>query len=75
MPEDVLEFGDPVTKIHAPTQQELKIFKFIADYDTCYLNKVAHMNERDEERRKWKEYRRNYRKYRDGMFKATFSKA
>ena len=70
--EDAMKFGDPL--VHAPTQQELNITERVAAYNADYMDKVARIDERGEECRKWKEYHRNVRKYRAGVSKESSSK-
>ena len=70
--EDAMEFGDP--NIRALAQQELNIAERIAAYNSCDLDKVARIDEREEQRRKWKAYHRSVRKYHAGISKASSSK-
>ena len=36
---DALEFGDPVARVHAPKQQELKITERFVAYNSSWKNK------------------------------------
>ena len=72
MREDAMEFGDPY--VRAPTQQELKIAERVAAYNSCDMDKVARIDERDEQCRNWKSYHRSVRKYHAGVSKASSSK-
>ena len=67
-----MELGDPA--IRAPIQQELKIAERFVAYSTSEMDKVTRIDENEEERRKWKAYLRNVRKYRAGLSKASYSK-
>ena len=62
MREDVIEFGDPLASVHAPTQQELKITELVTAYNDCDMDKIARIDEREEERCIWRAYHRNLRK-------------
>ena len=71
--EDAMELGDP--QVRVPLQQELKIAERVAAYNSGDLGKVARLDEREEERRKWKSYHCSVRKYRAGISKASSSKS
>ena len=58
-----MEFGGPLSSVPAPTQQELKISERGSVYNSGYIDEVAHTDELEEERRKWRAYHRNIRKY------------
>ena len=70
--EDATEFGDQ--GIFAPTKQELKIAERFAAYNSADMDKVTWIDEREEQRRKWKSYHRSIRKYHAGIPKASSSK-
>ena len=72
MREDAIEFNDPL--VRAPTQQELKIAERVAAYNSGGMDKVAHINESEEQRRRWKANHRGVRKYHAGISKASSSK-
>ena len=72
MREDAMEYGD--TLVCALIQQELKIGARIFAYNAGDMNKVARIDEREEERRKRKAYHRSVRKYRESISKASSSK-
>ena len=72
MRKDAMEFGDPF--VRAPTQQELNIAERFAAYNSAGMDKVARIDKREEDRRKWKAYHRSIRKYRAGVSKASSSK-
>ena len=72
MREDAMEFGYPA--VRAPTQQELKIAERVAAYSSGDMDKVARIDEREEQRRKWKSYHRSVRRYHAGISKASSSK-
>ena len=69
MSEDAMDFCDP--DIRAPTQQELKIAGRVVAYNTGDMDKVARIDEREEQRRKWKSYHRSVCKYHAGISKAS----
>ena len=69
MCEDAIEFGDP--QVHAQTQQELKIAERVTAYNSGEMDKFSRLDEREEERRKWKSYHRDARKYRAGVSKVS----
>ena len=60
--------------MRAPIQQELKIAERFAAYNSGDMDKVACIDEHEEERRKWKAYHHSVRKYRTGIFEASSSK-
>ena len=72
MREDEMEFGDPY--VRERTQQVLKIAEHVAAYNPTYMDKIARIDEREEQRRNWKAYHRSARKYRAGISKASSSK-
>ena len=72
--EDTKEFGDPFASDRAQTQQELKITDRVAAYNAGSIDKVARIDEREEERRKWNTYHPNVRKYLADISKASSSK-
>ena len=74
MREDAIEFGNPLATLRAPTQQELKIPVPLAAYNAGHIDKVAHIDECEEESRKWRVYPRNVCKYRASVSKAASSK-
>ena len=74
MREDAVEFNYPLARVRAPAQQELKIAQCIAAYNAGDMDKFARIDEGKEERRKWRAYHRNVRKYRAGVSKASSSK-
>ena len=55
--------------------QVLKIAEPVAAYNVCDTDKVAPIDEREEERRKWKTYHRNARKYWTGVTNELFYKS
>ena len=59
-----MEFNDPLARVRAPTQQELKITEGISTTNTGDMNKVARSDEHEEESRKWRAHDRNVRKFR-----------
>ena len=73
MRKGAMEFGDPL--VGAPARQELKIAERVAAYNAGNMDKVARIDKREEERRKWKTYHSNVRKYRAAVSKASFSKS
>ena len=60
--EDVMGFGDPLFR--AAAQQELKIAERVAAYYDSERERIGCIDEREKERRKWKVYHHNVRKYR-----------
>ena len=52
MREDATEFDDPY--VRAPTQRELKIAERVGAYNAGEMDKVARIDERDEQSRRWK---------------------
>ena len=72
MRQDAMEFGDPL--VCAPAQQKLKIAERVAAYNAGNIDKVARIDEREVEHRRWKKYHRNVRKYCAGISKASSSK-
>ena len=72
MREDAMAFGD--SAVHGPTPQELKIGELFAAYSSGNIDKVARIDEREEQRRKWKAYHRSVRKYHAGISNASSSK-
>ena len=52
MREDAMKFGDP--DIRAAAQQELKITERVTAYNAGDMDKVSRIDEREEQRRKWK---------------------
>ena len=66
------EFGDQ--SICAPMQQELKIAERVDAYNAGEMDKVARIDEREEQRRKWKAYHRSVHKYHAGISQALSSK-
>ena len=71
MHEDAMEFGKLLFR--APTQQELNIGERDIAYDSGDMDKVASIDESEEECRKQKRYHRNVRKYFKGVSKASSS--
>ena len=74
MNEDPMEFGDHLASVHAPNRQELKITERVAAYNAGDMDKVSGIDEREEERRKWKRYHRNVRKCVASVSKVSSSK-
>ena len=72
MCEDAMGLGDPA--VRARTQQELEIAERVAAYISGDMDKVARIDEREEQRRKCKSYYRSVRKYHAGISKALSSK-
>ena len=70
---EAMEFGSSVVRV--PIQQELKNVERIAAYNAGDIDKVTHIDEREEERRKRKAYHRSVRKYRGDISKASYSKS
>ena len=60
--------------MRAPNQQELKIAERVSSYNAGDMVTVTRIDEREEERRKWKAYHRSICKYRAGISKALSSK-
>ena len=58
-----MEFGDPLASVRVSTRQEFKIALRVANCNAGDMQKVSHIDEREDERRKWKVYHRNVRKY------------
>ena len=73
MHEDVMEFGDLLASVCAPIQQELKIAEPVSAYNVGDMDKVAHIDEHEDERRKWMVNHRNFRKYCAGSSQAASS--
>ena len=69
-----MDFGDPLASVCAPTQQELKIAELVAGYNAGNMSKVARIDEREVELRKWKTYDHNSGKHRAGVSKTLSSK-
>ena len=74
MREDAMELGDPFASARDTTQRESKIAERDTAYNAAEMSKVARIDERDEEHRKWKAYHRNVRKYSESVSKAASSK-
>ena len=55
--------------------QELNIAESVAAYNDGDMDKVACIDEREEECRKWKAYHRNVHKYRADLSKESYSKS
>ena len=72
--EDATELGDSLANVCAPLQQELNIAERVVVYNYSDMSKIARIDERDEERRKWKAYHRTVRKYSASVSKDAFSK-
>ena len=68
-----MKFGDPFVRVQS--QQELKITECVAAYNASDKDKVAHIDKREEVRRKWKEYHGNARIHRAGVSKGSSSKS
>ena len=64
MCKDAVDFRDLLASVRAPTPQELKASERVTAYDASIMSKITRLHENDEERRKWKAYHRNVRKYR-----------
>ena len=71
MRKDTIELGDP--HVCVPIQQDSNITDGIAAYNAVDMDKVAPIDKREEERRKWKAYLRTVRKNRAGISKALYS--
>ena len=69
-----IELRDPLSNVRAPAQKKLKITERVSTYSSRDMEKVARIDEREEERRKWKAYHRNIRKYRANVSKRSSSK-
>ena len=67
--EDAMELGD--STVRGSTQQELKIAEPVSAYNSDEMDKVARIDEREEQRHKWKAYHRSVPKYRAGISKAS----
>ena len=70
MRQDVMEFGDFHARVL--TQQELNISERVAPYNSGYIDKVADIDENEEEQRKRKAYYRSIRKNRAGLSKESY---
>ena len=64
-----MKLGGSLASVRAPTQQNLKIIVHVASYSAGVMNKVARIDEGEEERRKWKSYYRNIPKHRARLSK------
>ena len=73
MRDDAMELGDHAN-MSVAKQQELTISECVAAYNVGDKSKIARIEEREDESRKWKAYHRNARKYRESISKATYSK-
>ena len=69
--EDEMEFCDLLTSVRAPTQHELKIAEHVAAYSAGDMDKVARIDESEEERRTGKAYHCDIRKYCANASKAS----
>ena len=67
-----MEFCDP--DIRATTKQEMKIAERVDAYNSGDMDQFARIDERKEQRRKWKSYHRSVRKYHVSISKASSSK-
>ena len=74
MHEDAMEFCNLLASVRAPAHQEFKIAERVSAYDACNVDKVARIDEREEERRKWKAYDRNVSKFPAEVSKESSSK-
>ena len=74
MPEDAIEIDSLFASLRAPILQELKIIERVAGCNDGDMNKIARIDEHEEERRKCNAYHRNCRKYRESVSKKTSSK-
>ena len=72
MHEDAMEFDDPFASVRALTQLELKIAERVTAYSAGDMDMVAHIEEHDEESRRWKAHHGNVHKYRESVSKAAF---
>ena len=61
--EDAMELNSLLASVRAPTQQELNIAEGVAAYNTGNMEKVAHIDEHEEECCKRKAYHHNVCKY------------
>ena len=67
-------FSDPLASVRAPTQQELRIADLFTAYNTDDMDRVARVDEREQEHHKWEAYHRNVRKYRAIVSNSASSK-
>ena len=67
-----MEFGD--SGIREPAQQELKIVERVATYNSGDINRIARIDGREGQSRRWKAYNHSVRKYYAGISKASSSK-
>ena len=64
IPDDKSEFNGSLENFSVLTQHQFKIAERDVSYNVFGMNTVAHIDERDEERRRWKTNNRSSRKYR-----------
>ena len=63
MREGAIGLGGPRSSVRDSTLQDLNISERVAAYKTHDKNKIAYIDDRDEEHRRWKACHRNARKY------------
>ena len=51
MREDAIEFGDPLESVRDTAQHELKIAERVSAFNAGYMDKIARIDVREQERR------------------------